>query len=402
MNEGRISMKLTFAYDVVIEHLEGTEQYFHNYFDYTVWQRYLSVFDTIEVISRQKEVDSGSRQNLKVSSGPEVTFLKAPSLSDPVSMITKRKEVIEIIKKSLSTTDAMIVRLPSEIGPLAVEVAKSIGKPYAVEVVGHAWDALWNYGNWKGKVYAPIMTWKMKKTVKNAPFALYVTREFLQKHYPTKGHSINCSNVELPSLPKSILEDRKVVMDGNNDTIKIGLIGSMVSKYKGIDIALQGLHLIKDEISFEFRVIGEGNPTEWDELSRNLGIRNKVKFYSPVPSGEPIFKWLDDLDLYIQPSFQEGLPRALIEAMSRALPAIGSDVGGIPELLSPDCVFKAGNAEELASILLRMVRDRQKREKESEKNFKTALEYTNLILNERRTTFWGEFSQFAESFKKVM
>lgn len=41
-----------------------------------------------------------------------------------------------------------------------------------------------------------------------------------------------------------------------------------------------------------------------------------------------VFSWFDDLDIYIHPSKQEGLCRAIIEAMSRACPIIAADAGG--------------------------------------------------------------------------
>ena len=57
-----------------------------------------------------------------------------------------------------------------------------------------------------------------------------------------------------------------------------------------------------------------------------------------LPHNE-VFEWLDTIDIYAQPSRQEGLPRALIEAMSRGLPAFGARTGGIPELLEPDYII---------------------------------------------------------------
>ena len=54
---------------------------------------------------------------------------------------------------------------------------------------------------------------------------------------------------------------------------------------------------------------------------------------------------LTDSDIYIQPSLQEGLPRAVVEAMSTALPCIGFNTGGIPELLEPEYIVKLKNVD---------------------------------------------------------
>ncbi|MFS0836753.1 glycosyltransferase family 4 protein [Paenibacillus sp. 1P03SA] len=396
-------MRLAFAYDVTIEQLKGTDEYYHNYFDYTVWSRYLNVFSELKIISRMAEVGNKHElKNKKISSGSGVSFNEIPSISDPISMITKRKEAYNKIKSSLQQCDALIVRLPSEIGALAVEAAEELNLPWAAEVVGHAWDALWNYGSIKGKIYAPIMTYKTKALVKKAPYVLYVTKKFLQKHYPTMGKQIDCSNVELPMMAEDSLSNKLNRIRESTVPVKIGLIGSMASKYKGIDVALKSLSLIKGDLGFRFKVLGEGDPSPLIQLSESLGISDRIEFYKPVPSGQKVFEWLDKLDIYIQPSFQEGLPRALIEAMSRSLPAIGSNVGGIPELLSGECIFEAGDAVALSQKIIQLAQDKDWQIKEAEKNNQTASQYTNFILNAKRTEFWTAFRDYSKTYKKVM
>jgi hypothetical protein len=51
-----------------------------------------------------------------------------------------------------------------------------LNKKLVVEVVGCAWDSLWNYGNLKAKMYAPILTYRMKKAVKNGVTKLSVNK----------------------------------------------------------------------------------------------------------------------------------------------------------------------------------------------------------------------------------
>ena len=52
--------------------------------------------------------------------------------------------------------------------------------------------------------------------------------------------------------------------------------------------------------------------------------------------------------VYIQPSRIEGLPRALIEAMSRGCACVGSSVGGIPELLNNQYIHEVNDYNSLA------------------------------------------------------
>ena len=66
---------------------------------------------------------------------------------------------------------------------------------------------------------------------------------------------------------------------------------------------------------------------------------------------DEIFKFLNDMDIYIQPSLQEGLPRAVLEALSMGLPVIGSKTGGIPEIVRKKDIFKKRNVKQIVNIL---------------------------------------------------
>jgi len=103
--------------------------------------------------------------------------------------------------------------------------------------------------------------------------------------------------------------------------------------------------------------------------------------------------WLDDVDLYLQPSLQEGLPRALIEAMSRGCPAIGSTTGGIPELLDGSALHAAGDYRSLARLVVKMLQDKPALQAACERNYSIAATYARPILDERRTAFWEEFGK---------
>ena len=99
---------------------------------------------------------------------------------------------------------------------------------------------------------------------------------------------------------------------------------------------------------------------------------------------------LDDMDLYIQPSKQEGLPRALIEGMSRALPAVGTRVAGIPELLGDDYLVKKGSVDDIIEVLSTKM-NKECMKKQARVNYAKASEYTLDIINARRQAFFDKF-----------
>ncbi|GAB3976194.1 glycosyltransferase family 4 protein [Plantactinospora veratri] len=70
-----------------------------------------------------------------------------------------------------------------------------------------------------------------------------------------------------------------------------------------------------------------------ERLATDLGVRRQVHFTGTISAATEVRRQLDAADLFVMPSRTEGLPKALIEAMARGLPAVATSVGGIPELL---------------------------------------------------------------------
>ena len=101
------------------------------------------------------------------------------------------------------------------------------------------------------------------------------------------------------------------------------------------------------------RFIGDGRRRQdLEALAAQLNCRDRIVFAGQIASTAVVAE-LDQADLFVLPSRHEGLPRAMIEAMARALPCIGSDVAGFPELLPPSAIVPNGNLDALTSKLCR-------------------------------------------------
>ncbi|MFC5401549.1 glycosyltransferase family 4 protein [Cohnella soli] len=393
-------MNVLWAHDHMFYYNESGKFYSGGKLPYKVWQRYLSVFERLTVVGRGRKLPADADPGGKtLSGGPNVDFLVLPSLSNPMNRLTKKGYVDRMLGEAISRADAVIARMPSELGAEAIRIAKRQGKPYAVEVVACAWDGLWNYGSLQGKLYAPFAYWKTRALVAQAPFAMYVTDAFLQRRYPSRGGRTGvCSNVEIPGTEAEVLERRlaRIRERGTGDKLVIGLIGSLNGNAKGIDVALKALARVKDKLPpFEFRILGDGSQTRWLRMAQRLSLENAVKFDGVLPSGSAVWEWLDNIDLYVQPSFQEGLPRATIEAMSRGCPVVGSTAGGIPELLESSCLHQPGNDRLLAEQLAAYGRNRAWMERQAERNHARAADYAKEKLDAERHSFWQAFREYA-------
>lgn len=357
------------------------------------WHRYLDFASHVTVASRTVQVPPGTElDELTLVSQPAVNYVSIPSLSGPLVRFTNRREAVGRLHSALVESEALVARLPSEIGSLAIEVAERMDKPWAAEVVTCTWDALWNYGTWQGKVYAPYSWWRTRRLVRRTPQAMYETQQFLQRRYPAGGKMVGCPIAELPEVGTSVLQRRLGAIESWNPPLRIGLIGALSVGFKGIDTAIEALRRVRDRLpSFEFRVLGAGDATRWQHLAAEAGLAEQVHFDGVVPSGEPVGRWLDEIDLYIQPSFQEGLPRGTLETMSRGCPVLGSTAGGLPELLEPESMHRPGDAERLGALIVTKGLDRAWQAAQARRNFELAKRYSKPVLDRIRQEFWGEF-----------
>ena len=297
----------------------------------------------------------------------------------------------EGLEQAVQKADKVIIRLPSFLGNMACRLVKKYKKPYMIEMVGCAWDSLYNHGI-KGKIVAPYCLMLTRKYVKEAPYVLYVTEEFLQKRYPTKGKSIGCSDVVIDILSQSILEQRLNKIENRDCKRIIGTTAAIDVKYKGQEYVIRALGILKRKgiVNFEYQLAGNGDNTYLKSIARKVGVEDQVVFLGGVPH-ERVFSWLDSIDVYIQPSFQEGLPRALVEAQSRALPCFGSTTGGIPELLHEDCIIST-KGDFSVSIATKLEQLNEQMEKEYAKyNFAKAQNYEKRVLDKKRTDFYDAF-----------
>lgn len=389
-------MKAAFFHDVILFEDNNGNFYTDTSFQYSIWERYLCHFEQLTVVSRSKKLNEFNDQKLALSSGEHVSFKPITSLfNSPQLILSNQKKVRYTIKQALEETDCAIIRLPSIIGLFACHEALCMNKPFAIEVVGCVLDALWNYGSLKGKIAAPIMFMLNRFYIKKAKYVIYVSKKFLQKRYPSNGFQIDCSDVNINETPESVLLKRlEKIKDDSLKTIKFGLIGSLNVGFKGHETAIKALAAIKNKINdFELRCLGPGEPDRWNKLACELGIEQKVKFCGTLPSGEPILKWLDDIDIFLIPSLQEGLPRALVEAMSRGCPAIGTITGGIPELLDGTVLHKPKDYKELSRIILKLYNNKVFRAEQAERNFNEAKKYIKETLDSKRMGFWEKFKK---------
>lgn len=382
-------MNVIFVHDHKFKKNNGEEYFSEGKITDEVFSRYVLSSENLTVISRMENIDDSS--DLSKIKAKNVAFspVKGLSFSKIFSRYLYRNS--KNIFQNITNSDFIIVRLPSFLGVYVLAINTVFTKKKCfIELVGDPKEALMTF---RGNVSLPFKLFVNsfsglnKLFVKNANGVIYVTEFALQKDYPTSGLTEYASNVEITIKEKCIgIEDYKI----QNNLFKIGLIGSFNNHYKGITEAINAMSLLNDsEKKFELHILGSGTlKDDYNLLAKELGVSDLVFFDGIVKGGNKVADWLSSLDLYIQPSYTEGLPRALIEAMSVGLPAIATDVGGIPELLSKDALIKPYDSMALSEKIKIFVDSQQLRYEHGKLNYQKSKEYDQDVLKQRRTEFW--------------
>lgn len=356
-----------------------------------VLSRYFTLASEFTIIIRTQAIKDNKPDLMSQISLENIQWVGVPNLFSIKGQVFEKIEAKSIIEKNVKQADVVVARLPSIAGTYAVKYAKKYNKPYMVELVGCPWDALWNH-SLKGKLIAPFMFLATKQAVQYSQYALYVTNEFLQRRYPCKGKTMGCSDVAIPPLDERVLEKRltKIGHLSVKQPLVLGTVAAVNVHYKGQQYVIEAIsRLNKQGYNFEYQLVGGGDHSFLKSVAVRQGVSDKVKFLGSM-SQEKVFEYIDHIDVYVQPSKQEGLPRALVEAMSRGCPAVGSTAGGIPELLTKEFIFRSGDVNELCALLRKL--DKKTLLEGSKRSFQKAKEYDKNVLDQRRTAFYKEFA----------
>ncbi len=388
--------KLAFIFDTVMLHDEN-DNYYELNLNYNLWKdRYLPVFDEIIVSARVKDMKHSEivkKRGYTISNGDSVRIVPVTDYNIVTDVFTKRKKILRQLENIINQADCVIIRMPSPLSDLACDLCRKKNKKYAIEMVACAWDGYMHHGHWAGPIVAPYMYFRTKRQCHKATRVLYVTSKFLQNRYPTSGKTINASNVIINDTNVDVLEKRiEKIKNSDNNSYILGMVGTLELESKGHIIALKALKLLKEDYpNIKFEILGKGEGKKLRQKIEKLGLNKNVILKGTLPSGDPVLQWMDNIDILVIPSFQEGLPRVLIEAMSRACPAVGSNAGGIPELIDSRVIHKKGNYRKLYQDLKLIIENRDITIELAKQNFQNAKQYTKSKLDKKRKMFWINF-----------
>ncbi len=365
------------------------------HYDYAFFAtRYRPAFDEVTILARVAEGARDAR-DVAGSAGPGVAVVSLGDWHGALGFLRARHRIRHELRRRFDAADAIVLVAPGMLASAARAELVRRGRPYGLEVVGDPYDAM-APGSMRHPA-RPLVRWlatrELRRTCARAAAASYVTREALQRRYPCPHWSIGVSDVVLPDAAFAAAP-RTFAAAGTRAVITVG---TMAQLYKAQDVLIEAIALCaRAGLDVRLTLVGDGRyRAELAARAARLGVSDRVVFTGALPPGAAIRQALDAADLFVLPSHQEGLPRAMVEAMARGLPCVGSTVGGIPELLPPEDLVAPGDAAALAAKLREVLGDEHRLARMSARSLEVAAQYREAILDEKRRTFLDRLRSLA-------
>jgi len=369
-------MKLLFVTDNGFSPKDGNFYYSGaNVQHYTTATKF---FDDIVFIARNSKYEPSSS---KISPNYKTYLVGSITLGN---ILKNYLNINSVLESEIKDADAIMCFGLN--GYLAYKKAQKYNKPVIAYVGGCIYDTLINMDSKFKRKAAPFMMRLIKNMVRDADYVHYVDK-YLIERYPTKGKYLICPSARL-EVSDDALEKRIKRINYNNSKTILGVIGYTHNKIKGIDTAIRALPLLGE--NYHLQVVGRGDHSWLDKIAEELGVQNQVEFLGILDGRDKIFDWLDTVDIYLQPSLTEGMPRATLEAMSRACPVVSTSVGGLKTIIDNEHRVKINDCHSIAKKVMELSRNKDLIKKTAEENFKTSKLFDAKILDNKRNTFYVE------------
>ncbi|HYW72467.1 MAG TPA: glycosyltransferase family 4 protein [Pyrinomonadaceae bacterium] len=161
-------------------------------------------------------------------------------------------------------------------------------------------------------------------------------------------------------------------VNGNNHAPKptegkiIFGFAARIEKLKGAMVLIEALgRACRQEPNLFVNIAGDGSERQKIAARvKALSVAGHYRYHGVYTHPEECRAFMDSLDVFVMPSFTEGTPNSIVEAMACGKPVIASAVGGIPDMVGDDAglLVAPGDVDELASAMLRLARDHGLRE----------------------------------------
>lgn len=377
----------------------GQQYYTTTSYHVDMWKECLEVFDEVIIadqVIHTKEVKPGCKRVLTEG----VRFIDFPNAKGLLSLLKAFPAMFLRARKVVKQADVWHLHGPNIVSICVWFWLRIYNIPYSEEQRGEQ-GMNPEYLKLRGIRFAKVVALAGRIALKfqYARSLLYIglSKHLVDKYRPKSG------------CPAYIISDNRIPSDvyrtarvwsETQENRTIASVGN-VEVVKNPSGLLRACALLNKKMpNWKLIWMGRGPLLEdMRKLAAELGIAEKVEFCGFVPWGPQLFEKLYASDLFVLNSLSEGMPRAMLEAMACALPVIGTNVGGIPELLEEEDIVPVLRYDCLADKLYEVLTNPKRLTEMSKRNAEKAKEYSAEVLSNRKIEFYKLLRQLVEKGK---
>lgn len=169
----------------------------------------------------------------------------------------------------------------------------------------------------------------------------------------------------------------------NHNILFLGRLGKRKGIYDLLEVIPEILKVVPDSM---FYLGGDGDIEQCKYIAINKGFTDHVKFLGWV-RGDNKEKYFKNCSIFVLPSYQEGMPMSVLEAMSYGLAVISTNAGGIPQIIESNINglrFEAGDVKALQSDIIALLTNKTKKRQYGYKGYETINREFNIVKNINR------------------
>jgi glycosyltransferase involved in cell wall biosynthesis len=326
----RLPMKLLLNYGIQ-SYLHKGQHYILDTFSTYIYEITSQVDELVLILSVSESTPPDNFNPLQQTD--VIKIVQIPAFNSMISGFKVRHEVKRIVNQlDLTGITKVLSRFPNPLWGLFYTLAKKNNLPFSLHFVGNPIklnldlykSVKWSYRKAKYAVKVlllKISRWYIEQTKKEIDGLISNGSEIPNFYFRLRKHDFT-SVISSTLTQKDFFEgDKKYFLNNQLNCVFVGFL----RPEKGVDLLVKAVGDFKGKVNLQ--VIGGGNDlNKYQELYSS----NCIKFHGHQ-NREYIDRIFDQSDVLILPSFSEGTPRVIIEAMARKLTVIGTNVGGIPD-----------------------------------------------------------------------
>jgi glycosyltransferase involved in cell wall biosynthesis len=289
---------------------------------------YLFLEEQTDIDSVEEDHEIQSNNITLISLGPKSTFYKR---------LLAPKSKLDIIAKHIHLLDHFLLRSPS---PLCPHIYFRFHKKCAITnlLVGNYINGLKSLKQPPVRKVAIVVLmhyyqWLQNKMIRNSD--LIANSIELGNENKKRARSIHL--VKTTTISKETFFYRS---DTFQYATKRILFTGRINFQKGLRELISAIAILDNSPSYSIDIVGWEEPGKFSytnalkDLAKEKGISTQLHFHGKKKVGEELNQFYRNADLFVLPTYHEGFPRTIWEALANGLPVIASKVGSIPHYLS--------------------------------------------------------------------